>query len=127
MTSTLQFIGGSAFLTLSDPWEIGESIGWKSLEVLIVKCGKRAKSVFGPEADAIIIKLEAPFSFAGVEYEYLQGSPRHEAVSFDSLLHGESVFCSFVRIPSAQVHSENPFDLSWWRGGGGVIGTLSLR
>lgn len=127
MKPTSNLEGKSVFLELSDPWELGESLEWKMLQATVIKQGIQPESDFGPESEAIIIRLKEPFSFKGLNYEYLQGSPRHEADSFRALRRKKgSVFCSFTRIPSGQISSESPFDLSWWRGGGGVIGTLSF-
>ena len=73
----------------------------------------------------IIIKLLTPFNYEGVDYEFLIASSRHEGNSFDKLLQGDGLLCSLMRIPPEQLKSDNPFDTSWWRGGGAFIGDVT--
>ena len=127
MKSSSHLEGKTVVLELSDPWDLGESLEWKVLQATVIKQGIQPESGFGSESESIIIRLKEPFTFKGLNYEYLQGSPRHEGDSFRVLRRKKSsVFCSFTRIPPEQVASAAPFDLSWWRGGGGVIATISF-
>jgi len=125
--STSTFIGQSMTLVLSDPWDLGEAILWNLLVCDVLKEGVRPASSFGVASEAILLRLRNPFVFNDVQFEYLQGSPRHEEASVNDLHKvGSSLFCSFVRIPVDRVDAQPPLDLSWWRGGGAFLGTLSL-
>ncbi|NQU40346.1 MAG: hypothetical protein HQ523_10375 [Lentisphaerae bacterium] len=126
MTKLPSIEGRPISLVMSDPWELGESIGWEPLWGLVVKCGVRPSGGFGPKREALIIRLAEPLSFKGIRYEYLQGSPRHEVDALADLQKGEDLFCSFVCIPPEQVDSDKPFDLNWWRGGGTITGTVTF-
>mgnify|MGYP006289584397 CR=1 FL=1 len=125
--TTLRCIEGRPIsLVMSDPWELGESVGWERLWGVVVKCGVRPSGCFGPKREALIIHLTQPLFFKGIRYEYLQGSPRHEGDALSDLQKGENLFCSFICIPPEQVDSNKPFDLNWWRGGRTVTGTIAL-
>ena len=125
MNTPKGLLGRAAIVKVSDPWNLGESIAWRPLEATIVQHGTLA-SGYGTESEAIILKVNEPFEFEGTRYAYLVGSPRHEGDTFDGLDDGGEVFCSLARVDQEQVESESPFDMSWWRGGGGIIGSLSL-
>jgi len=118
--------GCSLILLLTDPWELGEQIDWKPIIGLTVESGLRQQSTFGPASESIIIKLNNPFYFNGLYYEFLQGSPRYDHDSFDMLRAGKSIVCNFICVLSKQVNSNSPFDLSWWRGGGGLTASMEL-
>ena len=72
----------------------------------------------------IIIKVLTPFDHEGFNYEYLIASPRHVGNSFDKLLRGEGLLCSILRLPPERITFKDPFDTSWWRGGGSFIGDV---
>lgn len=74
--------------------------------------------------EELIIRTLVPFYHENVNYEYLHTSPRHEDIFFDKILQKDNILCSFMRIPPEQVKSKNPFDISWWRGGGTFIGDI---
>ena len=122
---TSSLIGKSVILTLSDPWELGESVEWKPLFGTVIAEGIRPESSFGKAGEAILVQLSNPFVFNDIRYEYLQGSPRHEGKYLADLsLAKRELFCSFVRVSITQVEAGKRFDLSWWRGGGSLIGNL---
>jgi hypothetical protein len=99
---------------ISDPWELGAYLEWKALQATIIAEGKTA----------ILIKLSSPFIFKGITCEFLVASPRLEGTNICELQNGVSVFCGMTRISEQQASSENPLDLSTWRGGLAIIGEL---
>ena len=125
LTPTL--VGRSVTIVMGDPWDLGESISWRPLHCTVVREGVRPGSGFGRPRKAILLRLKEPFTFDGVRYEYLQGSPRYVGSSLADLWKdGTEVDCGFKRIPLDRLDVQPPLDLSWWRGGGGLIGALSL-
>jgi hypothetical protein len=74
--------------------------------------------------EALLLKLHTPLSYRGINCEYFVASPRHEGTDLESLVSGAVVTFAFTRIPEDRATSANAFDLSWWRGGIGLIGTL---
>lgn len=108
-------------IKISDPWELGESRKWQPFEgyILDTKDDGFCKS--------LLIKLLEPFEYKKVNCEYFVANPRHEGDSYNDLLRGKSIFSSLTRIPSENADSENPFDLSWWRGGVALIGGIEVH
>ncbi len=69
----------------------------------------------------IILKVKAPFKPDGIYYEYLVAGNRHEGFYYSELLNEDYVPSNFTRVPPEQIQSQDPFDTSWWRGGGGAF------
>lgn len=109
-------------LKLSDPWDLGEQLGWSELEAIIVNVKDD-----GGVPISIAIKLVNPFDYKNTSCEYFIASPRHEGTDFTAFFKGQAVFCGLTRISSDQIATVNPFDLSHWRGGIGLIGEIELR
>ena len=106
---------------LSDPWDLGEQLGWVQLEATIINV-KDAGNVL----NSIVIKLAKPFDYKNISCEYFIASPRHEGDDFSQLKQKQVVFCGLTRISSDQIAAVDPFDLSHWRGGIGLIGEIEL-
>ena len=114
-------------IKLSDPWELGEALGWKELEGIIADVDVRADKLYGNQEELALVKLDSPFEYESTRCEYFVVSPRHEGSSLHSLISGDSVFCGITRISQEQAHSKDPFDLSKWRGGVAAIATLEAK
>lgn len=105
---------------MGDPWELSEFLGRQHLELggIIMGVDVRTDKYYGNQEELAIVKLNSPFQYKNVTCEYFIASPRYENTSLNSLTSGQDVTCALTRIPAEQVHSIDPFDLSWWRGGG---------
>ena len=55
-------------LKLSDPWEMGEELGWPPILATIVH----------RDGGSWLVEIDQPFDYFGVTYQYLVVSPRHE-------------------------------------------------
>ena len=75
---------------------------------------------------SLLLRIEDPIVFEGETCEYLVAQTRHVGAKLDSILSGENVACNLTRIPEGRLKTQDPSDLSWWRGGLAAIGTLSL-
>ncbi|MDP3938626.1 MAG: hypothetical protein Q8R92_10885 [Deltaproteobacteria bacterium] len=95
----------------SDPWDLGESFGWQPLRAKII--AERDDQHGG----SILLKLEKPFVYKDTRCEYFVASPRHEASEVGEIAVGRPVFCALTQVPQDRIDAEDPFDLSWWRGG----------
>jgi len=100
-------------LSLSDPWELGEALGWRPIRGVVTH----------QELDSWLIKIDAPFVHSDLEYQYVVISARHSGASLDQL-RSQQVPCNVVRTTPERAQSETPCDVSWWRGGGAIIGTI---
>ena len=101
-------------LSLSDPWELGEALGWPML----------AGTVVHRRAEAWLVELAQPFTHLGVEYRFLVVSARHaDNTLADSA--SKTIACNIVRTTPDRASKADPCDLSWWRGGGAMIGSIA--
>jgi hypothetical protein len=122
-------IGAEVTVSVSDPWEFGSEHGNNPIPSVIEQCfirfhGNVGKAV-GVE-EALLIRVQKPFGYKKIKFEYLLASPRHVGKGLHNLNSGESVPFNFLRIPEAGA-KEDPFQAeNQWRGGPeGLIGSLT--
>ena len=106
----------SILISISDPWDLGEILKWQPL------IGK----VIARSHSAILVKLDVPIKYKNTDCEFFVVSPRLEGTNISQLFEGSAVFCGITRISPELASSNNPFDLSSWRGGVGIIGDVRL-
>jgi len=106
---------------ISDPWDLGEQLGWPTLEATIVNVKDE-----GGMPISIAIQLTNPFVYKDARCEFFIVSPRLEGNDFSQLSKKQSVFSGFTRISSDQIAGDDPCDLSHWRGGIALIGSIEL-
>ena len=103
-------------LAVSDPWGLGEAIEWQPIP----------GSVVHMEGDVWLVKVDAPFVHSDIEYHYLIASPRHAGSTFVQA--GlKQVPYNVIRISAERALSATPCDLAWWRGGGAMIGAITVE
>lgn len=105
-------------VVLSDPWDLGESCGWKPLYGYLLRLALDA-----PGGRALL-KFERPIGHRGATYEFAIAAPRHQGSSLESLKAGESVFCSFLGIAGDVALTDPSLFTKQWRGGLSFIGDL---
>jgi hypothetical protein len=111
-----ELLGKELVFTVSEPWEfLAENHGLK-----IVGRVETASST------ALLLRASDPFACAGKRYTLILCTFRHHDTGADSLVRGESVPCNGVAIPNEREALARELDLSWWRGGGGLIGGVEL-
>ena len=114
--------GLSINVVVSDPWEFGTLHGTGPFTGKILKVGVDPSN---SERQSALIQLDMPLVFEGVQCEFFVANSRHVDESLQDILNGSSVVCNLTRISQDHASSSNPLDLSWWRGGVGLICTLS--
>lgn len=110
-------------LGISEPWEFGTSRKWEPIKGIIAKVKDEEP------LETIIIKIDEPFTYKDIYCEYFVASTRFRGQYYDSLSAPvyERVHSNLTRISAEQYNSADPFDLSWWRGGGvTIIGQIEL-
>lgn len=107
-------------VSLSDPWDLGESLKWQPL------VGELLKIDAEDRGGRALIKFDQKLHYKGVSYQFAVASPRHEGVSLSSLQSGAKVFCSFTGISDEHAQSKNALSTEHWRGGLVIIGDLEL-
>lgn len=113
--------GKTLLIKLSDPWDLGESFGWRPLAAEVVAAR------VDDEGGALLVRMKSPFIYKDVRCEYFVAAPRHEDSSVEDLTAGRPVLCAITRVPEDRLKAEDPFDLSWWRGGVAGIGEVAIE
>lgn len=116
-------------ISLSEPWELGEALGWHLLLGQIQHA--EAWAAHAPDLDVqgtkLLIRLDRPFTFKNQGAEWLVGTPRHRPGPGDDPYAIFDRSFNFVRVPAKQALSEKPLDTTWWRGGLTLIGQIRHR
>ena len=82
-------------------------------------------TIIGVGESSVSLKLSKPVQLPnGQESNHLVASVRHENKSLNDILSGEPVLCALTLVPFGQFDHLSPCDVSWWRGGGAVIGDV---
>lgn len=82
-------------------------------------------TIIGVKESTVSLKLTAPVHLLnGTECGHLAASARHENTSLDDILSGKPAPCALTLVPIDKFDPLNSCDLSWWRGGGAVIGDI---
>jgi len=108
----------SITLTLSDPWDLGESLDWKP------QTGEILRSSVDDRGGRVLIRLDKPIVHREVDYQFVVALPRHDGDRLDTGSLKEKICCSFTGITDEHAESENPLSLDHWRGGLAFIGDL---
>jgi len=116
-----QVIGMELEVVVSDPRDFGTIHGTGPFFSKVLQVHGEENV---PGKGSILLRLKTPLEYEGVSCEFFVASPRLENENLRSLIEGKEVFCNLTRIPSERAASSNPFDLSWWRGGVGLIAAL---
>jgi hypothetical protein len=108
----------SVRVTVSDPWDLGESLGWKPLIGVLVKADANM------DGGRALIKFDNPIDYRRTSYQFAVAAPRHEGDSLKAIEAGRKVYCSFTGVSSEHASSDNPLSTEHWRGGLAFIGDL---
>lgn len=100
-------------LNLSDPWEMGEALGWPAILGTVVHT----------DATSWLVEIDRPFVYANAEYRFLVVSVRHVGKSLANA-DSEHASCNMIRTTPERASSASPCDVSWWRGGHAMIGSV---
>jgi len=100
---------------LTDPWDIVSAIGSGPFFARVV--GSE------PPTQTLLLELDPPFQYQSIECRYFVARARHEGVNLSDL-NSRTITCNMTLIPEDRARGATPFDLSWWRGGLGVIADL---
>ena len=121
MSENLQYLLNSKVeICISDPWEFETETGTGRMLARVLSVGKEGS------LSALLLQVDHPVKYKDAICEYFIASPRHKDKDF-TLLDKMAVPCGFTLIPQERATSKNPFDLSWWRGGIGLIGGLEFK
>ena len=108
-------------LTISDPWEVGEALGWERLP------GELLLRVHDEHGGRALIKLDSPITYGGSTWRFVVAAPRLVGKGLAGLDGGETVGCGFIGICDQQASSSLALDTSHWRGGLAFIAGLEAH
>lgn len=111
-------------LIVSDPWEFGSQHGTGPFSGRILGASFDSSS---NEDVAVLLQLDDRLSFKGQSVEYFVVTPRLEEDDLRSLADGALVGVNLTRITEEQACSNDPFNLTRWRGGLTLIGSLERK
>lgn len=69
----------------------------------------------------LLLLLNSPIEICGTTFTHAVASPRLARDEITFLLETQILGCSVVFIPQGRLNPSQPFDTSWWRGGGAVV------
>jgi hypothetical protein len=87
--------------------------------------GGRSGRVIADKGRAIAVELSGAVLLSdGRACSHLVASVRHENRTLEEIMEGTSVLCALTLVPDENFDIAKPCDVSWWRGGGAVIGDI---
>lgn len=92
---------------------MGEALGWPAI----------SGSVVSSNDESWLVEIDHPFEYAGLEYRFVVVMARHEGEVLKDAATLE-LPCNMTRTTTERASSANPCDLSWWRGGQAMIGSV---
>lgn len=111
--------GSRLKIEISDPWEICDILGPGPFYAKVVKSQEKTLS--------ILLEFDVPFENNNKFYKFFSASIRHHGEELKHLMEGRMITLGFLSLSEAQMQAVDPFDTSWWRGGGlSFIGTAQL-
>ena len=106
-------------LQISEPWELSAPAGGRG----------RTAVVKGVDSDdppgRLLLELREPVVHGEVSYRLLVAVLRQHRSLAEILVGDQSAEADLYGIPEGR-SVEDPFNLDWWRGGLGIVGTLSI-
>ena len=106
--------GREVTLRISDPWDLGESVGWQSYRA----------SVLAGDKKKVLIRLDEPFVYKGRQREYFVAAARLERDSVTDLAKGKSIFSNMTQIEWDGIDFGDLLNPERWRAGVSLIGNL---
>ena len=114
--------GLSISIIVSDPWDFCTAHGTGPFRAKILRTGRDDETGHLKA----LIELDHPLVFQAVEYRYLVSEDASYERPLESLLARSEADCGMAVISQERVDSSNPLDLSWWRGGPALTGTIKI-
>lgn len=101
-------------LKISDPWDLGEFLGWKSYTA----------EVLAADTEKILIRLHEPFTYKEQTREYFVAAARHQGDMVTQLTRGKPLFSNISQIDSEGINHDDLLNEQDWKVGICLIGEL---
>ena len=118
MTPSALPVGLNVRICVSDPFELMA----RPLEATVVASGVAADA---PEVRTVLLRLRTPIDFRAMQWEYLVARPMGSSKDFEDIAANSSVDSALTGVSQERAASSDPLDLSWWRGGLAMLGSIS--
>jgi hypothetical protein len=117
-----QVVGRLAKIFVTDPWDFMTEFGTEPLEGKVEDL-----TTDGEILTELLISLPSPVVFQNFEISLILASPRHvKSIGISRFMAGDGLLANMISVPAAHIEAAKRFDSTWWRGGLGLIGEVSL-
>jgi len=107
-------------ILIAEPFELGV----RPLDATVVTSGGAADA---PGVLSVLLRLRDPILFRGNTWEYLVARPVKASKALSEVATNSTVGSAMTAVPKDRATSSDPLDLSWWRGGLAMLGSISRR
>jgi hypothetical protein len=115
-------VGRSAKIFVTDPWDFMTEFGTAPLVATVDDM-----RIDGEVLSGLLISLNSPVVFQNFEISLILVEPKDvESISISRFMAGQGLPASMTPVPRAHIEDAQRFDSTWWRGGLGLIGEVSL-
>jgi hypothetical protein len=115
-------VSTEVLVLVSDPWAFSDEVRENPFRARVIACSQDQSVKTG----AMLLQVVSPFRFGGELCEFFVASRRHEEPASGPRNWTECSF-SLTLVSRERALGSTPFDLSWWRGGVGLLASLSAR
>ena len=103
-------------LTISDPWDFVTQNGGGPFDVIVARVSAASKR--------LLVRATRPLAHEGANHVHFVASPRHVGADWSALSHPDGLLVNLTAVSDVHAASDDPLDMSAWRGGLVLIGTL---
>lgn len=107
-------------ILVSDPFDLGV----RPIDATVVTSGV---SMDAPGVLSVLLKLKDPIQFHGASWGYVVARPINASRDLSEVATDSSVDSTITGVPNDRATSAEPLDLSWWRGGLAMLGSVLKR
>lgn len=93
-------------ISLSDPWDLGESLGWALLSGTVLRV------IEDENGGRALIKLDTPISYRDSQWRYVRATPRFVDVNMLGLKFGVKLPCGLVGVTEEQAETGDSWKTS---------------
>jgi hypothetical protein len=106
------------WVSVNDPWEFqDENNGASGFQGWIENANDQA----------LLVHSSTPVRMGGRTFEHFLVTARHQGAPLAEFADGLSVPCNGIAVPPDRLAEAKRLNTAWWRGGGGLIGTIRLK
>jgi len=110
--------GLSVEILVSEPFELSV----RPIKATVVTSGVAADS---PGVLSVLLRLNDPIQFREISWEYLVARATKTSMDLSGIANNSTVDAAMTGIPQQRATSPDPLDISWWRGGLAILGSVS--